>query len=468
MYNQTILFVYWNAAVAAGCRIVSEVAEAAVIFNSSLPDAGIPPATMLMIYTSRNYPGTIGGPIGESYVSRDARMSDGQPAIDTVLVAPEDAVTFYKTFADVLDPVTATVVQDLGPWNRVFLSPIYRAFVWIMFAVNVVILLYALLRIARVVISGSFRLDLRTVVFVMGLLSAVFFVMAIPMRMQTWLRYTLELSSSALYTIAFYFLLFLWSGVLSRIQQDKSFVPFRVTVYVCLANALFYIVVSFLWLNMWPNDVISAIRAVLRIWYPLTQSAVALLFLVYAIRFNLRQHDYEVSKAAKSALRKLSHLCIIGFITFLLFAITNVVGGQPELVGDVKVVLAIAIVNDIGITVRGAAILLLLNVRVDTAQDVNSTGTWTMPGMTSTIWSLRWPRTTQNRYSAEMNETDTDWGVHDYPEPTEPRLGDFFSDEQQGEGQDFASSVLNHANLRVKHSIDANSVRPDSQVINDI
>jgi len=149
-----------------------------------------------------------------------------------VFLWPEDASDFYKTFANIIEPIGAKLTSDPGPWNHIFLSTWYRMIVWFIFALNVIIVLYAFQRLLRLTSSGMFQLDLRTVVFLLGLFSSIAYITACPMRLQTYVRYNIEQVSTFLYSIAFYLLLLLWSGILARIQVSRAFVPFRITVYL--------------------------------------------------------------------------------------------------------------------------------------------------------------------------------------------------------------------------------------------
>jgi len=169
------------------------------------------------------------------------------------------------------------------------------------------------------------------------------------------------------------------------------------------------------WLNQWPDDTIASIRAVFRIWSPLTQAAVACLFLVYAMRFNMRKKDYDISKASHQALAKLAQLCIAGFITFLIYAFTNVLGGQPEMVGNVGVVTFVYIAMAVANTIRAAAVLLVLNVRLEYASDRDSVY-WTSP-LSSRLWNnsfwRRWVGHRDGQLSSQQSRSksaiDSEW-----------------------------------------------------------
>lgn len=223
-FTGSIVFVYWGAAEAAGCHNLYELSASVVGLNASMAAKKLPSIQALLVFASRTYMGVIGSPVGEKYVSHSTSVPDSAPLLPTVWLYPEDALDFYNTFGEVMDPVTATLVQEPGAWNAVFLSVAYQSTVWAIFIVNTMLVIYAVYRIIHLYRTKALIFDLRTCVFCMGivsttsnflsfrcmLMSSVVYCVALPMRLETLVRFHLELFSSLIFNISFFLLLLLW------------------------------------------------------------------------------------------------------------------------------------------------------------------------------------------------------------------------------------------------------------------
>jgi len=337
----------------------------------------LPPLTAVILIPFRNYPNLQGGPFGDPYLSHNVHVPDGPPVVLTVLISSEDAQQFVNNLTSVI--VDVQLQKERGPWNDIFLSVPYRVYVWCTFTINLLLTLFGIFRMYQSISQRAFQFDLRTVIFVTGLISAAIYTAAIPMREESWTRYFLEQFSSFFYACAFYLLLMLWCGVLATVQTRQSFLIFRSVVGVGILCATYTAVLGVVWLCIWPNDALVEIRAISRIVTPVVQGFIGALFGVYAVRFFLRRQAENATKRTREALSKLGKLAIVGFITFISYAVTNVLSGAATLAGLPGVVVMVLVCDAFCATVRGAGILLVMSVRLPQSKQPDH-GTASMTG----------------------------------------------------------------------------------------
>ncbi|RKP14553.1 hypothetical protein BJ684DRAFT_15124 [Piptocephalis cylindrospora] len=399
---------------AAGCHTIAQTSEAVAQYNDRVIARGFPPISVLLYFSPFLVKGVVGGPLSEEYLSHKVGISDGVPSLRTVILYPTDyvALSNVSVASQGRSLATAVLTQDIGPWNAVFQSSSYVAYTWILFTINLALVIYATWRLLLLTLNGYFRFDLRTAVFLLGLVSAVFVVIMIPMRRQTYAYFLLQQISTFLFSCGFYFLLLLWSGVLSRVQVDRSFAPFRMMIYFCLFTSFYTMILGLVWLNIWPNSSIGTARSISRIWIPASQAGIAIIFLIYAVRFNMRRHDYNASKDTRRALTKLAKLSVAGFSSFIMVSAVNVALGQNAVISNVGSVAAGWVVIDISSLIRGGAILLVLDVKLPSASSVGTSSSQNNQGYSGSSsggwggWSRGWKK------ALFRNTSSTDYRSH--------------------------------------------------------
>ncbi|KAI9226163.1 MAG: hypothetical protein DHS80DRAFT_33017 [Piptocephalis tieghemiana] len=418
-YSSTFALIAPGMAREAGCNTIAQAAESVARYNDQVIAKGFPSISALLYFSPYLIKGVVGGPLSEDYLSHKLGVSDGVPSLRTILLYPTDYLALSNvSIADGGRSLpTAILTQDVGPWNAVFQSSSYVAYTWILFTLNLALVIYATWRLLLLTLNGYFRFDLRTAVFLLGLVSAIFVVIMVPMRRQTYAYFLLQQIATFLFSCGFYFLLLLWSGVLSRVQVDRSFAPFRMMIYFCLFTSFFTMTLGLVWLNMWPNSGINTARAISRVWIPASQAGIAILFLIYAIRFNLRRHDYNASKDTRRALTKLAKLSVAGFSSFIMVASVNVALGQNAVIGKVGSVAAGWIVTDLSSLIRGGAILLVLNVKLPSASTVGTSSSQYNQSHGSSSsgwggWSRGWKKALFRGSSSNFSRTNASKGDH--------------------------------------------------------
>jgi hypothetical protein len=222
------------------------------------------------------------------------------------------------------------------------------------------------------------------------------YAVALCLRRQTQLFILLDIISSFVFAMAFYMLLILWTGILSKVQKMSQFSPLRIGIYLAMLIACFNLVYGLVWISIWPNPTISGIHSAMRYVLPASQLLVALLFLFYGVRFQMRKSSYNASKDTRRALTKLAWLAVLGFITFLIKAVTNFLGADRTVSTSVAGVMCIFLFQDVAAVARAAAILLVLGVRLpETRTTTTTSGMQSSSGKSFLSWggwSKGWKR----------------------------------------------------------------------------
>lgn len=358
-YEHTVILLNVAAGAVVGCKTITQMALAAVKYGDTLEAAGYPPASTLILASSYEGPGHPGGPLSEAYPSYNPRIGDGPPDIPTAFIRLEDALQLIGL---VQRYIPVEVSQERGPWNDAFLDQGYVVYNWIIFSLNVFLCLYGLYRFTSLMLYGYIKVDLRTSIFLLGLISTIIGAITFPMRVMT-LKYRILIQvSSTMHNIAFYLLLLLWSGVLSRVQTTGSLAPFRVMTYGAIASAVTMFILGMVrYLSnglLWP---IKAYKVMIYL-IPAIEGLAALLFLAYSVRFAVRMNEYTVTRDVRRALSRLTKLSVIGFISFVILAVTNILSNNQGSQGSVSTTIALYITQNIAMTLRSIGVIYVLNV----------------------------------------------------------------------------------------------------------
>ncbi|RKP14706.1 hypothetical protein BJ684DRAFT_14980 [Piptocephalis cylindrospora] len=362
-YEHTVILLNPAAGAAVGCLTITQMSIAAVKYGKSLEAVGYPPASTLILASNFYGVGYPGGPLSEFYPSSNPRVSDGPPAMPTAFISYEDSL---KLVGLVQRYIPAEVSQERGPWNDAFLDQGYVAYNWALFAFNVLMCVYGLYRFVSLLRFGSIKADIRTSVFVLGVISTIVGACTFPMMVMTLKYRVLIQVSSAIHNISFYLLLLLWSGVLSRVQIDRSFAPFRIMIYGAIASAIVMLIIGIARYTSqgapWTNRAFRVVTYLI----PSVEALAALLFLAYSVRFAVRMNEYSVTRDVRRALSRLTKLSVIGFVSFVILAVTNILSNDWGSLGSVTTTMALYISQNIAMTLRSAGIIYILNIAIPT------------------------------------------------------------------------------------------------------
>ncbi|RKP09386.1 hypothetical protein THASP1DRAFT_28812 [Thamnocephalis sphaerospora] len=361
---RTILAVPWERAYRAGCNNYGELATALSAISDALRMAGFPAPFTMLLMVRPYYSGPVGGPLTDQYPSHNINVRDNVPDMDVAIMDVNDYLTFARTRGNDTSPQYVRVVQEPGPWNDTFLSNGYQSLVWSLFVINAVIIAYGAYTLAYTLVTQTFAMDIRNAVFILGILSVASNSVAIPLRNASYLRMTMEQISSLLSSVAFYMLLYLWSSLLSQIKHDRTMLPFRCFLGFGALVAVWTLCIGLSWLNTWNSAPIAPLIKMTRYVTPITQTTVAALFCIVGYRFRMRRNQCRMSRETQHALTKLAWLSVMGFATFLLQAVANVMVSHYALLTNVTAVAIMYVFITLSFTIRGMAIVMVLGVRV--------------------------------------------------------------------------------------------------------
>jgi len=110
-----------------------------------------------------------------------------------------------------------------------------------------------------------------------------------------------------------------------------------------------------------------------KITVPASQIVVAVLFLYYAIRFQ-RRKLVTTSEHTQRALNRIFWLAVLGFLTFLGKAVTNLIASSSPYMAEVAAVTTCYVVVDLCGCFRAFSILLVLGIRLPAPKGLVTTG----------------------------------------------------------------------------------------------
>ncbi|RKP13491.1 hypothetical protein BJ684DRAFT_20025 [Piptocephalis cylindrospora] len=436
-YDHSIVLFDTADALAVGCQTVKQMSLAAERFAQDFSLAGYPPLAAIIAISKYETGVPAGGPMTEDYPSRDAKIGDGPPSLPLAFVNPT-LVRDLKGSSQRY--ISVALTREKGQWNDKFLDPGYIAWTWILFAINVLLCLYGLYRFISLILHGRFKRDARTTIFILGLISTALASAVIVLPVMRQKTYVISQFSTMIYNVAFYLLLLLWSGVLSRIQMDRSFGPFRLVIYFAIASALMNGIIGLVQdFSRSQTNVIKAYQ-VMVYWTPAIEALAAILFLVYSVRFAVRMSEYTVTREVRRALGRLTKLSVIGFIAFAIMAVNNILINVIDIDLTVTNFVGITVSNNIGLTLRAIGIIYILNVSLPSDYSTHSGSSSGKKG--STGWS-GWSRGWRRALYGEPTRGTASHGVSGHTQgtasaevssPKSPKSPGFFSETESEAG----------------------------------
>ncbi|KAI9226161.1 MAG: hypothetical protein DHS80DRAFT_33015 [Piptocephalis tieghemiana] len=438
-FDHSIIFLDTAGALTAGCQTVSQMAIAAERFAQTFPQAGYPPVAAILAVSKYDTGVPTGGPMTEDYPSRDRKIGDAPPKLPVAFVSPSQVLDLQGSSQRY---ISVSLVREKGPWNDKFLNPGYIAWSWILFSINVLLCLYGLYRFTSLILQGRFKRDARTIIFILGLISTILSCAVIVLPVMRQRTYVISQIATMIYNIAFYLLLLLWSGVLSRIQMDRSFGPFRLVIYFAIASALMNCIIGLV--QDFSRSQTSVYKAyqVMVYWTPAIEALAAILFLIYSVRFAVRMTEYTVTREVRRALGRLTKLSIIGFIGFVIIAVNNILLNVIDTSLTVTNFVGIIVSNNIGLTLRAFGIIYILNVSLPSDYSSHSgSSSGGKKGSTGwSGWSRGWRRALYGEPSRATGSTSHGLSGHTHgtgsagpSSPKSPKSPGFFHSETGSE-----------------------------------
>ncbi|RKP08867.1 hypothetical protein THASP1DRAFT_29330 [Thamnocephalis sphaerospora] len=363
--NASIVSFTWREAASAGCETIAHAAAAVKTYGIAISSAGgAAPALFLLMLTDKPSKGPSGGVDGRYQATR-LSIPDGAPAVLTALLPADRTDAVYQFIGSGrIDAISAVASKEKGPWNELFLSPLYRGFTITIIVLNSAFLLCSLWKLVLAVREGGFVLDRRNAIYFAGVASCILSLVYLPMRKLQLLRIILFQVGGLISAMAFYGLLLLWVRILEAVQHGIRVWPFYTISYVTMILQVLGFALMMCSATIGLPARAESLNVILWQLIPMAQLISGGLFFYYAYKFSPGRQQFQASQKTCRALRQLSHIAIAGLFSFLLVAVNNAVT-LFFIPNNGMMILAIGYhLQEISRTIRFAALLLLLGVKI--------------------------------------------------------------------------------------------------------
>jgi len=205
------------------------------------------------------------------------------------------------------------------------------------------------------------RPHIRSVIYVVGVVSTALFASILPLSIRAEYYRNVDGFIGITFTLCYLFVLLFWAVLLERSGIERSTSMLRWVVYfsmgVMVMRAVYFVARAFGWFTL--GLILST--AATMVYIP-SQEVLAVVFLVYGIRFARRYWHLEPDAEARAAIMKLTLLSSVGFLSFLTLALLNLVLTRPAYTAVPGIVVALYIVRAGICTARAVALIVLLSV----------------------------------------------------------------------------------------------------------
>jgi len=358
----TLAFLNWGDALSAGCRTIAQAIEGvANSFVPQLPSLSLPTDAVLCIMLFPVHGGTPAGPLTTPYISHQSGISNGYPAMNVVMISNEDGYTIANTFHG--QTIYASVGDELGAWNGVFISVGYLAFVWLNFSLNAIMVIYTIYHIIMYPYDVV-RVDFRTVAFGFGFVASLLSSAGLTLRKATQMYMAIDMTSTVLFALCFTLLIFLWSNVVAQAHKGYFIFLLRLSIVAAMLMQVYAFFSGVAYTGSWPSD--STIYAV-----EVSHFGVAITQLIMAGFFYwifYRSLKWRNLRHVDVALSNLSTIITAGFIVFFIKAAINLATQAWTVQTSVAAVTAVFTIWDFTLTIRTFVVLMILKIRFPESQ----------------------------------------------------------------------------------------------------
>ncbi|KAI9591114.1 hypothetical protein BDF19DRAFT_456338, partial [Syncephalis fuscata] len=370
-HTSLIVLITESSAQSGGCQTVSQACEAAVDYSKWLLNSDRPSNSVVVYGLTENVEGTSGGPHTTDYTSHSPNIPDNKYTLPTALL-PQDC---FKTIQPVLSQLTAPLMvevqQEGGPWNDIIFSVGYQTFIWTLFVINVFFIFRSIGSIIHLMATRRFRSEIRTCIFVIGILSAICISTFLPMNTTTIVSHSFYEVGSILFTIAFYLVLLIWCTIQEAVQLTSRINYLRMVICLCLFLQTFAYFVKFINHFVKPSDLFQKLRIVCRYTIVSLEITGSVIFLYFSIMFYIKKRSYNSNPASEKALFRLSRISLACFVGFLSSCASNTFMLDDSWNGHMSIAIIRIIFKVIGPTMRSIALLYMLDIRMPSESEAD-------------------------------------------------------------------------------------------------
>ncbi|KAI9594287.1 hypothetical protein BDF19DRAFT_445484 [Syncephalis fuscata] len=314
-YTESVIITV-NAADARtnGCITVAHAGIAAYDFGQSLlAKDGINLPAILYLLPPDKY-AVPGAPHHTHYYSRKLIFPAGAPPVNMAIMPIEDYWNVVPKNTTVDSPISVVVKQESGPWNDVFLSNYYLAFIYILAVINACFAIYGLANFVYLLRFRQQRSKQRIAIFIFAFIAAILFSIALPMGTTSQFYVCALRIIGFMQVTGFQLLLLLWHDVLAKIKNSLvlKMVKFGLLFGLTLTNIwlLIFTVVTAISDSQRTREIINYIMSSM----VFVQLITILVIAYYGFTFWLKRNTLNISKNTRKALGLISNVCAIALV----------------------------------------------------------------------------------------------------------------------------------------------------------
>jgi len=189
-----------------------------------LAKTGNPPSSTLVIFNAHLYPSFPLNPFLEPY--RDNSLKDPRETLvpsglDVVMVPAHLSHVFeYHMYSLNATSFGFLVDHEIGPWNNVVFSPLFRHYTWVFCYINVGVLMLTVFWFLKTKTLNDATLTIRNAVFAMGVLSIIMVLVNLYVAVGTLIGWLLQEASQYAAMLGLYTMAALWGTVGLRTEHS--------------------------------------------------------------------------------------------------------------------------------------------------------------------------------------------------------------------------------------------------------
>ncbi|RKP06684.1 hypothetical protein THASP1DRAFT_31509 [Thamnocephalis sphaerospora] len=364
----------WSVARSAGCRTYAQIAAKLSAFSKPLEASGLPAVTLLVAAFNQGARRNIDGPHRMELISSSSGVPDGNPKINTMLMRAPDVQTLHNQLQSNITTLRfwasdGKYTCDPGPFNLFFLSEGYRALLWIVATCLVLLLLYTIVRVARIdradkqVSRGMYLYGLGVI---LGILTA-----AVLLSMGTsFPKETLFFSVQMLSQMAYALLYWHWTSGLANVLSGRVMILLHfIAVYRTVSGIFVYCaLVARMTYGVLPSASVMQLKY-FAVYFALAETYIILLVtsgLAYWLCKNIGQAADE--KEAQGKYQWLLRLVFSDVACYLALLLAATIAIDPSIGRTVSFIAFREISARLVLVVRVAVMLCVLGVRWSTAK----------------------------------------------------------------------------------------------------
>jgi hypothetical protein len=366
--TSTIGFVVWSEASAAGCINYNQAVRRALLdWGDLLVQNGYPPLKAMLFVSPWKQQNSPAGPWTDPYAALPPwGIDDGEPLLPTSILSNADGTRVQATLKSPVFPVS--LIGEVGGWNAVWQSSIYFWYKWLLFALLVLVVAAAFIHAATQSSRNGLKMDRRTLVFSLALVSTAVYASTVLMRQASWTRVLLDAISNLFFILAFCVLLILWTESIALVHKKTRYLlPIQIVLYGYMLLTLAQFTVNVVVLLSPSSATLKQVEWIVRWIMAIALGCIASVFIVVAFLFAFKSEFKKgiiIGRESKDALIKLMVLCIVGALSFVVSGVCVLMQARVVIFTNPAYALGLAIVVQMNAAIRSLCLLSILLLKI--------------------------------------------------------------------------------------------------------